>query len=423
MTTTFPTTNPIDLPTDQLTVPPPPLLLSSQQHNNVFRSTNMEDEKKNQDNDDQKGEPNSIPTITGDFATWSQDQVITYFLQLNDPTKPLYEKDELASLHLNQLRAWATKAYQIKQAYELQGKVEPQQKWIPAKEGKVPMPLGQEVDHILKERARITKMEALLAQSEQGKQDQQQQQPQQRVRFPDGGNNNNNNDVQNGANNPPPAQQQQRKQGVKRSFEDCYAPMPVDEKYEEVSTAEAAKFFNGGFASVKEDVEALMGVQFFRVKDGNGQVYYMKKDRNGNERIKKLHQKKRPTGFDTDDDVDDDGFQDQLSRDPFFRYNRRNYGAPPKKKPKVSFGHMVRDNFLLLFLFVYFYVLYMFARAFGKIILPDNSGIMLQFWTILAQTAQIWSSPAPEVHASVHVQCRSIIYHSTVLDGDAVNDI
>ena len=85
--------------------------------------------------------------------------------------------------------------------------------------------------------------------------------------------------------------QPQKKQGVKRSCDEYYAPMPDDEKYEEVSTQDAARFFNGGFEGVKKDVEALMGVQFFKIKNGNGQVFYMRKDKNGKSSIAKLHQK------------------------------------------------------------------------------------------------------------------------------------
>ena len=144
--------------------------------------------------------------------------------------------------------------------------------------------------------------------------------------------------------------QQQKKQGVKRSFEEYYAPMPDDEKYEEVSTQDAARFFNGGFEGVKKDVEALMDVQFFKIKNGNGQVFYMRKDKNGKSRIAKLHQKNRPTGYDTDDDVDDEGFQDQMNRDPFFQDRQGRQGAPPKKRKKVSIGHMVRYIYYVFFL-------------------------------------------------------------------------
>ena len=115
------------------------------------------------------------------------------------------------------------------------------------------------------------------------------------------------------------------------------------------------------FQQIKADVEALMGIEFFKLKDGNGQVFYMKKDKSGKSRIKKLHQKQRPTAFDSDDDCDDEGFQDQMFRDPFFDPPRRKHGAPPKKKKKVSFGHMVRKKFFscfyhfILFYFILFY--------------------------------------------------------------------
>ena len=307
----------------------------------------MADEKKND-----QPQPQGIiltPPITGDFDKWTKDQLTIYFLSLNDPQRPLYAKDELEPLEIKQLKAWATKAYQIWHAYQLQGKVPPNQTWIPAKEGKIPMPVGPEIDYLLQQRAQLSRMHELLAKDEH---DQKQDQlNHQQVRFADGGevdiNVNLAND--NGAQaadqqqgNPEQQRQQQRQQGVKRPFEQAFAPMPDDEKYVAVELEEAARFFNGGFAAVKADVEALMGVDFFKLKDGNGQVFYMRKDKNGKERIQRLHQRRRPTGYDSDDDVDDHGFQDQMNRDPFFRGSRRHFGVPPKKKPKVSIGHMVR---------------------------------------------------------------------------------
>ena len=61
------------------------------------------DEKKN--DDQQQPQPNPLPAVTGDFSAWNQQQIIQYFLSLNDPSRPLYAKDELASLQIRQLRA------------------------------------------------------------------------------------------------------------------------------------------------------------------------------------------------------------------------------------------------------------------------------------------------------------------------------
>ena len=346
--------------------------------------------------DQKDDEKDQLPIITGDFATWTQSQLVLYFINLNDPQKPLYKTEELSSVPLDQLRAWATKAHKIWNAFKLQGKIPAQQQWIPAGEGKVPMPLGQEVTEVLKERAKLTRMEKLLAQDEANAKDKEKKG---NVKFPEG------NDVNvqlngNGEQQQPPQQQQHQKRGVKRSLEDCYLPMPDDEKYEEVEPEDAARFVNGGFAAIKEDVDALMGVQFFKIKNGNGQVFYMKKDKNGNDRIKKLRQKRRPTGFDSDDDIDDDGFQDQLSRDPFFR-SRRYFGEPPKKKPKVSIGHMVRSFYILIFILFYFIYFSFVCACICEIILPAVAGKDSNFGVSLRKHNNFGLSLRKQMHASV----------------------
>ena len=90
-----------------------------------------QDHKRNDDQNDQKDPPPpQLPPLTGDFGAWTQHQVIQYFLSLNDPKKPLYAKGELESLEIRQLRAWATKANQIYQAFLLQAKIPPSQPWI-----------------------------------------------------------------------------------------------------------------------------------------------------------------------------------------------------------------------------------------------------------------------------------------------------
>ena len=349
--------------------------------------------------DQKEEEKEQLPTITGDFATWSQAQLVLYFISLNDPQQPLYKKDDLESVPVEQLRAWATKAYKIWNAYQLQGKIPSQQQWIPAKEGQVPMPLGQEVTSVLKERAKLTRMEQLLAQEEEKQKHQNQNN---NVRFQEEVdvnvqlNGNGNNQV---PNNQPPHQQQQQKRGIKRSLEDCYLAMPDDEKYEEVQPEEAARFVNGGFAAIKEDVDVLMGIQFFKVKNGNGQVFYMKRDKNGNDRIKKLRQKRRPTGFDSDDEIEDEGFQDQLNRDPFFR-RRHFFGEPPKKKPKVSIGHMVRKFSLYYFIFIL--VIFIFVCAcISEIILPAVAGKGSIFGVSLRKHNNFGVSLRKQMRASV----------------------
>ena len=216
---------------------------------NNDRKENDEKDQKDNELDEQKQE-DPLPAITGDFSAWTQQQIIRYFLALNDPARPLYAKDELASLQLRQLQAWAIKANQIQQAFVMQGKIPPQQLWIPAVEGKVPMPVGAEIDVLITSREQLTVMQGLLAKKHEEEKQQQKAQ----------------NEAQ---------QQQQRKQGVKRKFEDYYAPMPEGEKYEKVEAKDAATFVNGGFSAVQADVDALMGIQFFKVKNGNGQVYYM----------------------------------------------------------------------------------------------------------------------------------------------------
>ena len=83
------------------------------------------------------------------------------------------------------------------------------------------MPLGQEVTDILKERAKLTRMEQLLAQ-EEAKKDKNngyvhfQEESDVNVQLRGNGNN----QVQD---QQPPQQRHQQKRGLKRSLEDCYA--------------------------------------------------------------------------------------------------------------------------------------------------------------------------------------------------------
>lgn len=292
----------------------------------------------NNNNDDENS-----PPITGDFSEWEDQQLVNYMLTLNDPANPQYTNQEFQNIQLNQLRAWATEAYKFYQYLQLQDRIPASQKWIPHGEGKIHMPLGAKVEQILDESKRLFKLKNKLAQQEEKKSNDEKEDVNIEVDHGQGHpvNNNNNN---NGA-------QGQQQQGKKRQFEEYYAPMPDDPKYERVSTEEAAKFFAGGYNAIKSDVEKLMGIQFFKLKNGNGQVFYMRKDRDGHARPAKLHQKQqqRPPAYDSDDDIDDEGFQDQMRRDPFFMGGPG--GQPPKKKSKVSFGHMVRCLFILFSLF------------------------------------------------------------------------
>ena len=135
------------------------------------------DQKDQKNNDDpQQPQPNPLPTVTGDFSAWTQEQIIQYFLSLNDPSRPLCAKDELVSLQIRQLRACATKANQIQQALLMQGKMPPQQQWIPAVEGKVPMSVGAEIDVLITAREQLTVMHGLLAKKHAEEQQQKKQQ-------------------------------------------------------------------------------------------------------------------------------------------------------------------------------------------------------------------------------------------------------
>ena len=192
-------------------------------------------------------QPNPMPAITGDFSNWSQQQLVEYFRSLNEQANPHYQQEELHALPLNQLKAWATKAYQIVRALKMQGKMPQDQQWIPAEQGKIPIPKDGEIEQILKEREDLTVMQALMV-----KHKKQEDEEKKHVEHDDV-----NIQVNHGKGNVENGQgdKQQRKQGIKRKFENEFLPMPEDEKFEAVDVMEAARFFNGGFATIKPDVE------------------------------------------------------------------------------------------------------------------------------------------------------------------------
>ena len=192
------------------------------------------------ENENGKIEP--LPPITGDFAKWNHPQLVRYFLSLNDMEEQFYDTKELEALPLDQIKAWATRAFKVMEALKIQGKIPNDQTFITAVEGKVPMPTPEESQLILKTQAEQFLMQQLLAahkKKQEGKSDQLQSEDID-IHVENG-----NGSAANGGG------QQQRKQGVKRKFEDCYAPMPADEKYQSVSPQEAATFFNGGFSANK----------------------------------------------------------------------------------------------------------------------------------------------------------------------------
>ena len=304
------------------------------------------------DSNNNDNDSDNIPPITGDFSDWEDEKLVAYLLSLNDPSSPQYTKQEFDNIQLNQLRAWATEAYKFHQYLQLQDRIPKSQKWIPTGEGKVHMPLGAKVDQILDESKRLFKLKKKVAQQEEKKSNDEKEDVDIEA--------SNGRGHVSGSDNS--GVHQQRQQGRKRAFEEYYAPMPDDEKYEKVTVEDAARFFAGGYNAVQSDVEQLMGIQFFKLKNGNGQVFYMRKGSDGQAYPARLHQKQqqRPLAYDSDDDIDDEGFQDQMRRDPFFM--DRPGGKPPKKRSKVSFGHMVRYVFIH-FIFICFWC------AFSKVIL------------------------------------------------------
>ena len=135
----------------------------------------------------------------------------------------------------------------------------------------------------------------------------------------------------------------QQQRGKKRPFVNLqYGLMPKNQGYEIVPPEEAARFRAGGFAAVKSEVDKLMGIQFFKKIDGNGQVFYCELNPDGSSRVCPLPQQ-RPMAFDSDDDINDEGFQNQLNSDSFFGNGSVNNGRPPKRhRPRVAIGQMVR---------------------------------------------------------------------------------
>ena len=100
-----------------------------------------------------------------------------------------------------------------------------------------------------------------------------------------------------------------------------------------------------------------MGIQFFKKVNGNGQVYYNQRKPDGSTQVCQLPQQ-RPTGYDSDDDIYDEGFQDQMASDPFFNGGGHfNDNIRPNKRRKIQLGQMVR----VFYSFISFYDLFLFS--------------------------------------------------------------
>ena len=275
---------------------------------------------------EENGQDEKKQELDLNFVNATKAQCIEYLLSLNDPQEPFYDNMELASNEESVLRVWARKAGIAFRYLKSQGRIADDVTHIPAAFKMVKMPTANEVE---------------LAQAQIANQARANNNNNARGDLIDGGNNDNSNENSNVNVN---GNQQQR--GQKRGFDEPrYGPMPDNQDYELVTTEEAAKFRACGFKVVQEDLDKLMGIPFFKKVNGNGQVFYCKILRNGASEIRQLHQQRqRPLAFDSDDDIYDEGFQDQMSNDVFFGANNQ---RPRKRRKKVQIGRMVRKIILL----------------------------------------------------------------------------
>ena len=255
------------------------------------------------------------------FTNATKEKCIEYLLSLNDPDEPFYENIQLVAHDVSILRVWARKAGIAFRYLKGQGSIPEGTVHIPAAFKMVKLP---------------TKTEVELAQAQIAAQVRANNNNNNNVMgdlsHNGGGNNNNDND-----NNPANQQRGQKR----RLNAPQYGNMPEGQDYELVTTEEAAKFRARGFKVVQADVDKLMGIQFFKKVNGNGQVFYCKLLQNGESEIRQLlQQRQRPLAYDSDDEIYDDGFQNQMSNDPFFGQSQQ---RPRKRRKKVQIGHMVRN--------------------------------------------------------------------------------
>ena len=277
---------------------------------------------------EENGQDEKKQELDLNFQNATKEKCIEYLLSLNDPAEPFYDNMELVAHDVSVLRVWARKAGIAFRYLKGNGSIPEGTAHIPAAFSMVKLPTASEVELAQAQIAAQARANNNNNSNVMGN-----------LNDNGGGNNNNNNDNGNvnGMDN------QQR--GQKRNFNaPQYGNMPQGQDYELVSTEEAAKFRARGFKVVQADLDELIGIQFFKKVNGNGQVFYCKLLPNGGSEIRQLHQQRqRPLAYDSDDEIYDDGFQNQMKNDPFFGPEQR----PRKRRKKVQFGHMVR-NFSLL---------------------------------------------------------------------------
>ena len=257
----------------------------------------------------------------GDFTQHSKSQCIDYLVSLNDPEEPFYSKDALERHDLFTLQVWASKAFVAREFMVRQGLMKDTIAHIPKELKMVHPPTAAEIIRAKEE--------------EEKKNDDNDGFGLEKEKESNKSSNNSNSSSSNSNGNG----NQQR--GKKRKL-DNFGLMPQNQGYELVTPEEAARFRAGGFAAVKSEVDKLAGIQFFKKINGNGQVLYCELYPDGSSKVRPLPQQ-RPLAYDSDDDVYDDGFQQQLMGDSFFG-NGFSDGYRPKKRhrSRVAIGQMVR---------------------------------------------------------------------------------
>ena len=256
--------------------------------------------------DDNNSNVNNNPN--GDFSNYSQSQCVDYLASLNDPSEPFYSKEALNRYDLLTLQIWCKKAFDSREFMIRQGLMEENMQFIPKQLKMVRPPTAMEIIQAHQAEEKESKQEDGLEREKS---------------------NNNNNSSSNSMANGNNDNDNGNRRGKKRPFGDIeYGLMPDNQGFELVSAEEAARFRARGFAAVKSEVDKLIGIQFFKKINGNGQVFYCQLNPDGSSRVCPLPQQ-RPMAFDSDDDINDEGFQNNLNRDPFFGFG--NDGRPPKR--------------------------------------------------------------------------------------------
>ena len=272
-------------------------------------------------NTNNNGKKEQPPRIGHDFSKQSHAYCVQYLVDLNDPQQnpPFYVKAELTACSLEKLRYWCSHASQVHQQLIDLKLIDADLVYIPLRFNKVEPPTQQQLDE-----------------------EKEQQQDKEKHKSNNNNNNNNNdnntnsNSTTNSTNN-----HNSNTTGRKRSRRDInYGPMPTGCGFVKVDPAEAARFRAGGFKVIESEVNELMGIQFFKKVNGNGQVYYCELAPDGTSKVCALPQQ-RPLAYDSDDDIKDEGFQNQMRTDPFF-INPDGDSRPDKRRRQSDFGHMVR---------------------------------------------------------------------------------